>query len=356
MIEIRAADDRDRPALLAFMREAAGADKAETLDRRWHWQWHLDPRLPAPGYRGVVAVWDGRIVGNISCMPAALYVRGEPLEAVWLTDARIHWGLARQALRAALRAGARKQDLFPNGLTAALFDHPAAGRLQMGKHIGEAMMTIGLRVGFRELPDAGNLMRRVSLRWPLQQAIGRTPGRLLGAVADLGIPLPRRRGVDVRPLDGPFDARFDRLWERACAAYPAITRRDGAVLDWHYRQHPDTDYRTLTLGRGAELRGYLVYKIWLRRGRRIARVVDLLAMPDDSPAVEALAAAALHELRAAGVERVDWFATGAELRARLARLGFVSRTTKKDRPQPLMVRGEPALPALYVTSGDGDGG
>jgi hypothetical protein len=34
-IEVRTADDADRPALLAFM---AGAGKAATLARRWHWR------------------------------------------------------------------------------------------------------------------------------------------------------------------------------------------------------------------------------------------------------------------------------------------------------------------------------
>jgi hypothetical protein len=217
------------------------------------------------------------------------------------------------------------------------------------------MMTIGARVGFRDVPDAGNTMRRVSLRWPLQQAVGRVPGALLAAVADLPIRLPRRPRLPVAALEGAFDERFDRLWELARRDYPAITRRDGAVLNWHYRDHPDTDYRVLTIADGAALRGYLVYKVWHRRGRRIARVVDLLTLPGDWDAVEALASATLHELRAAGVERADWFACGAELRAHLARLGFVPRVTRKSRPQPLMVRGLPEVP-LYVTSGDGDGG
>jgi len=355
MIDVRAADDADKPALLAFMAEAAGADKAATLDRRWHWQWHLDPRLAASGYKGVVAVWNGRIIGNIACMPAGMYIHGQPVDAVWLADARIHFGWAREALKAAVRAGARKRDLFPNGIAAALFDHPAAGSMQLGKHIGEAMMTIGHRAGFRYVPDAGNTMRRVSLRWPLQQAIGRVPGAMVAAVADLSIRLPRRPRLPVQALEGPFDARFDALWELARAGYPAITRRDAAVLNWHYRNHPDTDYRTLVVADGPALRGYLVYKVWHRRGRRIARVVDVLALAGDWAAVDALAAAALHELRAAGVERADWFACGAELRARLARLGFVPRVTRKSRPQPLMVRGLPEMP-FHVTSGDGDGG
>jgi hypothetical protein len=356
MIELRAATDADRPAVLAFMAEAAGPTRSQTLDRRWHWQWHEDPRLKAPGYKGVVATWNERVMGHVACMPAGMYIEGSPVDAVWLVDVRIHRGLVREALKDSLRRGVGKRDLFPNGLAAALFDHPAAGDIQLGKHIGEDMMAIGHRVGFRGLPDAGNRMRRVSFRWPLQQAIGRRPGALLAALADLGIRLPRRPRLQVQRLDGAFDTRFDELWQLARDGYPAITLRDSAVLNWHYRAHPDTDYEVLTVYEQDKVRGYLIYKTWLRKGRYIARIVDLLTAPEDAAAIESLAAAALRGLRRAGVERVDWFVSGAGLLAQLERLGFKPRFTRRGKPQPMLARGLPALTSLYITSGDGDGG
>jgi hypothetical protein len=270
MIDIRTAREADRALLLEFMADAAGPDKAETLRRRWDWQWHQDPRLESPGYRGVVAVWDGRIIGNVALMPAGLYLSGAPVAADWLADVRIHWGLVRAALRAARRAGVPKRELFPEGLAAAMFNHPDPLPVQLGKHIGEAMMSIGYRVGFRDWPDAGNRMRRVSVRWPLQRAVGRYPGALLARVADLGLgPLPRAR-LPVAVHEGRFDALFHRLWRQALATYPAITRRDAAVLEWHYRRHPDTRYQVLTLEHGGDLRGYVVFKVWQRKGRRIS--------------------------------------------------------------------------------------
>jgi hypothetical protein len=355
MIDIRAASDADKSAVLEFTAQAANPEKAETLSRRWHWQWHLDPRLDEPGYKGVVAEWNGSIIGNIACMPAGLYIHGEPRSAVWFADARIHWGLVRKALRDLAKSGQRKGDVLPNGLAAALFDHPAAGSIQLGKHIAEAMMTIGYRVGFVAMPAAGNNMRRISYRWPLQKALGTGAGAAVALLADLTIRRLPRPKLEVTPLQGAFDARFDRLWDRSRRHYPAITLRDAAVLNWHYREHPDTTYHSLVVERGAEVRGYLVFKVWVRKDRRIARIVDLLTDKDDLAAAEALLAAAMRALRKEGAERVDWFVCGAQFQDIVRRLGFVPRLTNSKKPQPLMTRRMPEV-ELYVTSGDGDGG
>ena len=353
-IRVRAATEGDKDALLAFMASSAGTAKVATLARRWHWQWHQDPRLAVPGYQGVVAVWDDKIIANLSCLPAALYIRGEQVNACWLADARVHWAWSRQALKAAARGGWRKQSLFPRGIMAALVDHPATGERQLGKHVAEAMMSVLYRCHFSDVADAGNRMRRVSLRAPLQQRLGRATGALVGGLTDLMIPLPRRSALPVKGFDGDFDARFDQLWEQARQRYPAITRRDAAVLNWHYRQHPDTSYQAFIIEHGSALRGYLVLKLWQRKGRWIARLVDLLVLPGDQEAMRALVAAALREMRAQGAERCDWFVSGGEVSQVARELGFVPRRTRSGRAQAFLVRGLETAP--YVTSGDGDGG
>ena len=353
-IQVRAAREQDKDALLRFMASSAGDDKATTLARRWHWQWHQDPRARTPGYRGVVALWEDKIIANLSCVPAGLYLNAQPADACWFTDARIHWGWTRQALKAAARGGWRKQTLFPNGIVAALVDHPATGDRQLGKHVAEAMMTVLYRCGFADVPDAGNLMRRVSVRTPLRRGLGSSAGNLFGAFVDLAIRLPPRPSLSVRRFDEPFDARFDLLWQRARDAYPAITRRDAAVLQWHYREHPDTRYQTLVIEQGDRLRGYLVFKVWERKQRRIARLVDLLVLPGDLEAMRALTSVALRTMREQAAERVDWFVSGGEAGRVAHELGFTARLTRRGRPQPLLARGLP--PDLYVTSGDGDGG
>jgi hypothetical protein len=355
MISIRAANDDDAGRLIGFFEQSAGAETARRMERRWHWQWHLDPRLDAPGYRGVIAEWEGAIVGSVSCIPAGLHLHGSPTPAVWLADVRIDWATARRALRAVRASGGGRDPGLSQGIAAAMFDHSAAAPAQLGKHIAEPMMAICRRIGFVDAPDAGNYMRRTSYAWPLRKALGAVPGRLLGALADtLALRLPRP-SLAVQPFDGAFDGRFDRLWERAQSEHPAITRRDAALLNWRYRQHPDTRYRALTIDDGADVRGYLVYKVFERKGRRLAWIVDLLTGQGDGEAARSLVATALRECQREAVERTDFFATGADLVALLAAAGFAPRLTAAKKPQPLLVRHLPVVP-FHVTSGDGDVG
>jgi hypothetical protein len=79
-------------------------------------------------------------------------------------------------------------------------------------------------------------------------------------------------------------------------------------------------------------------------------------MPADRPAARALLAGALSELRRQRAERADCFATGADLIATLARLGFARRLSESQRPRSLMSRHWPGVCDLYATQGDGDGG
>ena len=357
MIDIRPGTDADKPQVLARIEEVFGAQPAQQAERLWDWQWNRDPRLTMPGYRGVVAEWRGQIIGNLSTIPAGLHIGGEPFQAWWFVDVFVHWGLTRRALRDYKRAKSPGATDLSRGLAAALFDHPAAGPIQLGKHIADPMMAILERIRFEAQPDTGSLHRRVSVRSPLGRALGTGVGDLVGAVADLALPRIPRPVLPVETHAGPFDARFDHLWESVKASYPAICRRDATVLDWRYRQHPDNDYSVLTLDSADGLRGYCVIKVFDRDRRRRGKIVDLLAAPADTEALQALLAGALGALRRQRVERAEIFACGPGLGRILADLGFTPRLTKTQRPRPLMVRHLPeSARGLYVTQGDGDGG
>ncbi|TVQ86552.1 MAG: hypothetical protein EA400_12825 [Chromatiaceae bacterium] len=366
-IEIRLGTEADRPQILARMEEVFGSTPARRVESQWDWRWQRDPRLPAPGYRGVVATWEGQVIANLATIPAGLQIGGAPAEAWWFVDVLVHWGLVRRALRATVAArraggGAAGPDLS-QGLAMALFDHPAAGPIQLGKHVAAQLISIGSRRGFEPLGDTGSRRRRISTSYPLGRLLGRHLGAGLAALVDpmLG-PHPRPR-LPVQVHDGPFDARFDALWERLQAAYPAICRRDAALLDWRYRQPPDLDCTVLTLAGADGLRGYCVVNAFeqpasgRRRGRRRGRILDLLTAPEDAPARTALLAAALATLRRQRVERAECFFCGAELGRLLTTLGFVPKVDRQGQPSVLWARHLPAVArGLYATQGDGDGG
>ena len=357
MIEIRPGTDADRTQIVTRIAEVFGPEPADRAERLWDWQWHLDPRLPTPGYRGLVADWNGQIIGNLSTLPAGLHISGEPVTAQWCVDVLVHFGLMRQALKEHRRGAAPDAPDLSRGVAAALFDHPAAGPIQLAKHISDPMMAILERIGFTATGDSGSMHRRVSLKHTLGRALGQGLGGLIGAVADLGLPLGPQPRLPVETLAGGFDERFDRLWEGVRPLYPAICLRDARALNWRYRQHPDGDYQVLTTGEGSGLRGYAVLLTYTKGRRRWAKIVDLLTAPGDREAIRSLAAGALRALRARRAERVEVFACGNGIGATLHSMGFTPRLTKSDRPQPLMVRALPAAAAgVYVTQGDGDGG
>lgn len=356
MIEIRPGTEADRPQIVARMAEVFGPDPAARAERLWEWQWHQDPRLPTPGYRGIVAEWRGQIIGNLATIPAGLYIAGEPVTAYWCVDVLMHWGLMRRALRDQRRQVGAGPD-FTHGIASALLDHPAAGPIQLSKHIADPMMAIIGRIGFQAVPDTCSLQRRVSLRHTLTRGLGRPVGGMLGAVANLGLPIGPRPRLPVEILTGDFDGRFDRLWEEIRDSYGALGRRDARTLGWRYRQQPDGDYRVLTTGVGERLRGYLVLLTYQHRGRRRAKIVDLLTIPDDSEAIRALLSGALHWLRSWRAEKVETFVCGKGIVTLLGSMGFTPPLNKVGQPHPLMVRGLPlGANGIYVTQGDGDGG
>ncbi len=357
LIVIRPGTDADRPQIVARIAEVFGPEPADRAERLWDWQWHRDPRLASPGYRGVVAEWRGQVIGNLATIPAGLHIGGEPVEAHWCVDVLIHWGLARGALRERRKNPDPVGPDLSRGLASALLDHPAAGPIQLSKHLSDPIAAIVERIGFHALGETGSLHRRVSVRHALGRGLGRVLGDGLGAVADLALPGIPRPHPQVKPLDGAFDRRFDDLWDRARRLYPAIPRRDAATLNWRYRGHPDGGYAALTLGSQRGLRGYCVLLDYDRGPRRWGKIVDLIVEPGDIEGMRALLAGALHLMRRRRVERAETFACGADLGAVLAGLGFVPRLPKSGRPQPLMVRWLPeAARHIYVTQGDGDGG
>jgi len=355
MINIRPGTDEDKDGILAIVEQVFGKGQAERVAKNWHWQWHVDPRLEMPGYRGVVAVWRDQIIASLSCIPAGLYIDGKPVEAYWCVDVLTHWGLTRQALREYKRSNDVAGADLSRGIAAALLDHPSAGPIQLAKHIAASMKVITLRIGFEEVPHSGSFSRRLSYQPSLQATFGATLGSILSAAANLSLARIPQSKLPVETFCGPFDARFDRHWSEVKSSYAAITLRDAAMLNWRYRAHPDTKYITLVIPQENEIRGYLVLSIWYSGPRLRAAVVDLLTWPDDSNAIEALLAAALRVARNEGASRIGCFVTGVLVEAHVKRLGFEPKLKKSNKAQPLITRGLP-VEGVYITDGDGDGG
>ena len=354
--EIRKARDSDRPEIIGLIRDVFGDEAADRADARWAWQWHQDPKLGAPGYQGMVAVWEGQLLASMATIPSGLFVDGHPLpDTVWFADALAHWSRVRKALRSLGRSGLKAQGIdLSSGLVGAILNHPECPRHHLGKHLTDPMLVVAYKVGAVDQPGTGSWARTVSLKALLARYLGRPLGWLLGSVADYFLPAIPRATLAVENYEGPFDARFDDLFEDAVRQHRAITRRDAAVLNWRYRQNPDTQYEVMTLSQGEVLLGYVVFGRFDRHGQPRAHVLDLLARKDDPKVLKALVAGCLRRLRQDGVTRLECYCGSKAVQDVLEDLGFRERR-HRDQAMPTVVR-RIHVPELYVTRGDGDGG
>lgn len=359
MIRIRTAKAADKPQILSLFAEIFGREKAAKIESFWRWQWELDPRLPYPGYRGSVAEWDGRILGNISWIPAGLYVHGQPVDALWAVNAMVHRGLYRQALRQE-RLGTTGRERTPGqgrgwsspprAISSLLMDHPGRDRILLGKHSSRPMIVVALKNNFRVVEHSGFWVRDLSFTQRLKRWVGPWFAPMLGAVPNVVVGRIPRTSAEVRCFEDVFDDRFNSLWKEVCAQYPAITLRDARTLQWRYRERPDSDYQVLTLEKGAALRGYSILRTYRRRGYLRGRILDLLTRPEDQTGRVALLSASLIHLHARKAERVECYAADPALASALVQAGF----RPKKGSDPLMERGA-SVSRFFISGGDGDG-
>lgn len=332
MIDIRRADEHDRDSILALWEAADGPAKRALRERFWDWRWRRRPG--SAGYQGVIALEGARAVGSMACAPAGLHVRGRPVAATWEFESIVHPGYRRHGVMSRLLAAAAE---FGCGLA---------------KDTSEPMLAARLKAGFRTLPASGYWERTLSHEGRLRRATGALIGGALRPLADIAVPALPQPALPVEAHDGPFDARFDALWEAVASGYDAIGRRDAACLQWRFRDRPDAAYRVLTLAgpSGGSLRGYAVCRAMERRQRRRGILSDLLTGRDDEEARRALLAAACRCLAAWGADSVRAYVADARSAQALRDLGF----RPARRPSPMTVRGD--LPAeIFVAIQDGDG-
>lgn len=355
-LEIRKARESDRPEIIGLIREVFGDEAADRADARWAWQWHEDPKLEEKGYVGMVVEWEGKLLASMATIPAGLFIDGKPYpDTVWFADALAHWGRVRKALRSLRSFGLKEAGIdLSSGLVGAILNHPECPQHHLGKHLTDPMLVVAYKVGSVDQPGVGSWARTVSLKVILGRYLGRPLGGLLGRVADLFLPAIPKPTQAVKSFEGPFDARFDELFQDAIGRHHAITRRDAAVLNWRYRNNPDTSYEILCLSEGEVLLGYLVMGRFDRHGQPRAHVLDLLARKDDPMVLRNLLAEALIRLRRDGVTRFECYTGSPAVQGVLERLGFRQRLHRGLPMQTVVRRIE--VPELYVTRGDGDGG
>lgn len=338
----------DRARVFAFLREAHARADSERLIRQWDWKYEANPfnRNGEPFI--LLLMHGGRIAGMYGGIFLRCVIDGHEYVAHHGCDLVVHPAYRGQRLSARLRRRDKDRPLH------------FSWQNEISYRVSRPDGTHGVPfVSVIKPLDAARVTRSLLG----DQWLGRAVGAVTAGVLRWVPALPHRPvlpEVTVTRLD-TFDARFDRLWQRACRTHRVMLVRDRRYLDWRFTQRPDAQYTIWAAIRQDDLLGYLVTRCASRAGERWGYLVDFL-VAERSPAVfELLLERAIADLREAGAAAVSCRAAAPAYRRLLYWHGFVRSwreargylRTRIDLPDPgLQVFADPRQ--WFVTMGDGD--
>lgn len=240
-----------------------------------------------PASAGDCSIWfcvrNGEITGQQGGIPVALQIGPETCRGSWAVDLLVDASWRMRGIGPILSAThtASCDVALALGVTDPAWKaYKRAGWIDLGR----------LRVFFRPL-DFHGLSEIRPLKSPWLRNALRTLNPVLKGLDLLALGLGRvvKRGYSLIEI-GTFDARVDKLWESIGHEYPVIVRRDLRWLRWRFDSSPDRErYRRAYLMKNGHVAGYIVFRIVMSKGQRIAIVVDYLASVCHYPAFFTLA-------------------------------------------------------------------
>ena len=286
--EIREATAEDAPGIRALFETIF---RSPLSDAEWRWKFEQNP----DGWYGVVAVLDGRIVGNYAGWAMAFVLDGAPARLFSVGDV---------ATDPSVRA--------------------LGGRRGVYREMTEAFYA---RVG-REVPFC--------FGFPNARAL-RVSERIVGSrtLMPIGLKVVPADAFPAPPADaesGEFvDAAFDPLWEAARRGLTHAAVRDRARVNWRFHARPTRYYRMVWRRQGSELSAWAVLSVVGEE----ATIADFLGREGDGADLAPLFAAAADEARRLGSRRlVFWESPGGPGRGPIAALPG----ERRDAGFPMIVR------------------
>jgi hypothetical protein len=261
---IREATPADAPGIRALVERVFGA---AVPGEEWRWKFERNP----DGWRGVVGVVDGRIVGNYAGWGMRFLLDGEPVRLYSVGD--VSTDPSARALggrRGVFRAMAES---FFDGVAAEVpfcFGFPGARHRLVSERI------VGSRTLF--------------------------PVTLREAAADaFGPPPPDMEAGEFAPES------FDAFWETARTRLSHAAVRDRARVNWRFHGRPTRYYRMVWRVQAGAMVGWAA--LCADAASETATVVDFLASEPDGADLPALFACAGAEARRLGARRLIFWET-----------------------------------------------
>ncbi|HEX5131887.1 MAG TPA: GNAT family N-acetyltransferase, partial [Candidatus Krumholzibacteria bacterium] len=237
-------------ALYRFVEKVLGAEKCERRRRvidTMHTTMPGHDRFPL---RYVIVDGD-RVAGSMGHMPADFWIKGKRVAARFTHDLLVDPDYRGGGLARLLVDNARAQgDFFPGGMWMTQPCH------QIHVKCGFAEATPLTTYSMVLNPALFAARKQLS---PLKALVARAGLGVSGALA-----LRRARRDAARAgLEEikRFDSGLDPVWEKLGAGYGVTRVRDAAYLNWKYMDHPSLVYRALVARRGAEVVGYMIWRL-----------------------------------------------------------------------------------------------
>jgi hypothetical protein len=172
------------------------------------------------------------------------------------------------------------------------------------------------------------------------------------------VPLHHQSSVVVEDLQR-FDSSIDPVWENNVDHFQLALCRDSAYLNWRFAKCP-TPYRIFVAHDRGNITGYMV--TFIQTSAPIARILELVAEPNDLQVPELLVATVVRAMLDSGIESIHtWTAqerlavTADAVLRRLCPLTASSRLHVAVRIlHPECVRQLPST-GWYLSAGDFDG-
>ncbi len=139
-------------------------------------------------------------------------------------------------------------------------------------------------------------------RYKIPAFIGSLLGHAWERLTFRTIPSPRSAGLVMEQVSS-FDESLDKFWLKASQLKPIMVVKDMKYLNWRYVAKPGNDYRIFLAKRPGETAGYIVVKLEKGDPAR-GFIVDLLALPGEEGAAEALIIRAIKYLKGEGAAMV----------------------------------------------------
>ena len=263
--EIRDATADDAPGI----RDLFGRIfKSELSEAEWRWKFAQDP----DGWYGVVAVLDGRVVGNYAGWGMGFRLEGAP---------RLLYSVGDVATDPSVRALGGRRGVY-RAMTELFYDRVGREAVPFcfGFPNARALKVSERLVGSRTLMPIR--VKKVAV-----EAFGRPPS-------------------DAEAGDS-VDEGFDPLWEAGQRTFTHGALRDRARVNWRFHARPSRYYHMVWRRRGREMLAWAALSIVGPE----ATVVDYLGREKDGGDLPAVFAAAASEARRLGAGTLVFWETPA---------------------------------------------